>query len=192
MLATVLLLGLVLVATLTDLARRKIYNWTTYPGMLVGLGLNAAGTAWLALGGVDEGRLRCLGWIGLTDSLWGLLLCGSLMLVCFVMFHVGAGDVKFMAMLGALLGCDQGLEAMLWTFVLGGCMGVIVLVWRVGLLRLVARVFRQFVWTLRLGRWSPLTPDERAQLQTPLFLAPNALAAVVIVRFSLLEVLGLM
>ena len=44
---------------------------------------------------------------------------------------------------------------------------------------------RQIVYTLRIGRWSPLTQQERAELQPPLFLAPCALAAVVIVRFSL-------
>jgi hypothetical protein len=55
----------------------------------------------------------------------------------------------------------------------------------VGPIRLLARVLRQILWSLRLGRWSPLGEAERAQLQPPLFLAPSALAAVVIVRFSL-------
>ena len=73
---------------------------------------------------------------------------------------------------------------MLWTFVLGGCMGLIVLIWRVGPVRLLVRAIRQVLWTLRLGRWSPLTPEERAQLQPPLFLAPSALAAVLIVQFA--------
>lgn len=76
---------------------------------------------------------------------------------------------------------------MLWTFVLGGCMAVIVLVWRVGFWRLLARTFRQVLWTLRLGSWSRLTPEERAQLQPPLFLAPSALIAAVIVQFSLVD-----
>ena len=111
------------------------------------------------------------------------------MLVCFVGFKVGGGDVKLIAMLGAFLGFEQGIMAMLWTFVLGGCVGLIVLIWRVGPLRLVARVLRQVLWTLRLGRWSPLSESERAQLQPPLFLAPSALVAVVIVRFSLVDVL---
>ena len=38
MLATILLLGLVLIATGTDLARHQIYNWTTYCGIVGGLG----------------------------------------------------------------------------------------------------------------------------------------------------------
>jgi hypothetical protein len=40
---------------------------------------------------------------------------------------------------------------------------------------------------LRLARFQPLTPEERALLQPPLFLAPSALVAAVIVQFSLIE-----
>ena len=85
MLVTILLLGFVFAATVTDLARHKIYNWTTYTGILTALGLSAAG----------------LGLIPLSDSLLGLLACGLVMLVCFVLFKIGGGDVKLIAMLGA-------------------------------------------------------------------------------------------
>ena len=189
MVATVLLLGLVLTAAVTDLRRHKIYNWTTYSGILAALGLSGLRSLLPAVTNLEEEQLEFLTRLPLRESVIGLLACGFLMLVCFVMFRVGGGDVKLIAMLGAFLGPYQGLEAMLWTFVLGGCMGLIVLIWRVGPLRLLLRTFRQLVWTLRLGSWSPLTEDERAQLQPPLFLAPNALAAVVIVQFSLMDFL---
>jgi prepilin peptidase CpaA len=181
MLATAVLLGLLLVATVTDVLRHKIYNWTIYPGILAALGLNASGWLLLATGTATEEPLRWyLGFIGLGASCLGFLACGFLMLVCYVMFQVGGGDVKLMAMLGAFLGPEAGIEAMLWTFVLGGCMGLIVLIWRVGPLRLLARAFRQVAYTVRLRRWSPLSEEERSQLQPPLFLAPCALAAVAI------------
>jgi Flp pilus assembly protein protease CpaA len=183
MVATILLLGLMLLATATDLARHKIYNWTTYTGMLAALGLSAAGSACLSLGYGSEAQLRWLGWISIWDSLAGLAACGLVMLVCFVGFRVGGGDVKLIAMLGAILGFEQGLTAMLWTFVLGGCTALIVLIWRVGPLRTVTCLLRQLLWTFGLGSWGPLSESERAQLQPPLFLAPSALAAVVIVRF---------
>lgn len=193
MVATVLLLGLLVVATATDLCRHKIYNWTTYPGILAALLLNGMGTVLVATTGRDPDELRrtlhSLGWVGLAESLVGFLACGLVLLVCYVLFKVGGGDVKLMAMLGAFLGPDRGIEAMLWTFVLGGAMGLVVLVWRVGPVRLGARVMRQVLWTITLGRWTPLTPDERAQLQPPLFLAPSALAAAIIVQFSLVELI---
>jgi prepilin peptidase CpaA len=185
--ATILLLVLMAVVTWTDITRHKIYNWTTYPGILAAFGLNGLGDLLLWSGFVSAERLQSWGWISLGSSFFGFLLCGLLMLVCFVFFHIGAGDLKLMAMMGALLGPQQGLEALLWTFVLGGCLGAILLIWRVGAWRLVVRVFRQIVWSLRIFHWSPLTEEERAQLQSPLFLAPSALAAVVIVRFGLME-----
>lgn len=187
MVATALLLGLLLVATVTDVLWHKIYNWTTYPGILAGLGFNAVGSLLVGKTEIEVESLRRLGWVGLVDSFLGFLLCGSVLLVCFVFLKVGGGDVKMIAMLGAFLGTQRGIEAMLWTFVLGGCVGLIVLVWRVGAVRLIGRVLRQILWTLRLGSWSPLGPDERAQLQPPLFLAPNALAAVLIVQFGVVD-----
>ena len=41
-----LLTALLLVASATDMRRGKIYNWTTYSGMLAALILNAAGSWW--------------------------------------------------------------------------------------------------------------------------------------------------
>ena len=167
MVVTVLLLVFVLVAVVTDMTQHKIYNWTTYPGMLIALVINAAG-------------------FGLVDwyaSLLGLLLCGLAMVACFVCFKVGGGDVKLMAMIGAALGYEQGLTVMLWTFVLGACMGIIVLIWRVGPWALMTQTLRHLMWTIRLGQFVPLTPEERALLQPPLFLAPCALAAIIIVQF---------
>jgi len=173
--AAILLIGLTLAAAATDIARHKIYNWTTYPGILAALILSAAGRS------IEFHGAR----ITFLESLLGLAICGFVMLACFVFFRIGGGDVKLIAMLGAFLGPEQGITAMLWTFVLGGCVGLIVLVWRVGPVRLAARTLRQILWSLRLGHWTSLDPAERAELQPPLYLAPTALAAVLIVLFSL-------
>jgi prepilin peptidase CpaA len=209
MLATGLMLVLFLVATATDVRGHKIYNWTTYPGIVAALALNAAGTVieyrqavshFTIVKSQAEGEppvedanlrmRRILGYVGLHDSLLGLALCGGLMLAAFVFFPgVGGGDVKLMAMLGAFLGLEHGLEALLWTFVLAACLGTIVLIWRVGALRLIGRVGRQILYILRIGGWAELEPAEREQLQFPLFLAPTALAAVLIVEFVPAEIL---
>lgn len=185
MLATALLLLLLAIATATDLARQRIYNMTTYPGILLAWLLNAAGDVLVKTATSDPGRLEMLGWIGVPASLAGFAACGFILLACYVFFQVGGGDVKLMAMVGAILGPERGILVMLWTFVLGACVALIALVWRVGAVRLVGRVLRQLLWTLRLGRWNPLTAEERAQLQPPLHLAPSALAAAIVVQFSL-------
>jgi hypothetical protein len=88
-------------------------------------------------------------------------------------------------MIGAFLGLEKGVEVVLWTFVLGGAAGLALLIWRVGLLRLVAGTVRHVLWSLRLVSWLPLSEAERKQLQPALFLAPSAVIAVVIVCFDL-------
>jgi len=173
MLTNILLLLAVSIATATDLWRHKIYNWTTYSGILAAFGLSALGLA-------D---------IPLSQSIVGFAACGAVMVVCFVLFNVGGGDVKLVAMIGAFLGPEQGITAMLWMFVLGGCVGLIVLIWRVGAIRLIVRTLQQVLYTLRLGRWSPLSEEERAMLQPPLFMAPCGLAAVIIVRSGVMDYL---
>ncbi len=188
MLATLVLLGLILVAVVTDLRHRRIYNWTTYPGILLAVGCSLAGAAWLAVSGAaDERLLRRLGWIAPSESLLGLGVCGLVMLACYVFFRIGGGDVKLVAMLGAFLGAEQGIEAMLWTFVLGACLGLITLCWQAGPLGIVRRVWQQALCSLRLRGFAPLSGEERARLRQPLHLAPCALVAVVIVRFPLLD-----
>ncbi len=126
----------------------------------------------------------------LADAGWGLLTCGGLMVVCFVLFPgIGGGDVKLMAMIGTLMGWEKGLEALLWTFVLGSCFSLIILVWRVGPVTTVWRVVRLIsTRLLRLPWLRPLSDEERVALKTAGF-RRAALAAVVIVRFGLIEVL---
>lgn len=186
MLLTVLVVVLALVAAGTDLLWQRIYNWTTYSGIALALAINAVGSAtgWAK---PDHPATRWIGWTGLPDSAAGFLACGFLMLVLFVFFRIGGGDVKLLAMLGAFLGLEQGIETLLWTFVLGSAMGLVLLIWRVGPGTLMARSFRHVWSTLRFGFLTPLSEEERRELQMPLFLAPAALVALVIVRFGLLE-----
>jgi len=177
-LSTVLVLLLTTTAAATDLIYHKIYNWTTYPGIIVALLVNFFENGWND------------GYPALDDSLKGLALCGGLMLMSFVLFGgIGGGDVKLMAMLGAFLGFEKGLDALLWTFVLGAAAAIAVLIWRVGLFRLIAGSVRHVLWSLRLASWLPLSESERKQLQPPLFLAPSAAIAVVIVSFDLAKFL---
>lgn len=187
MISSVVLFGLLLAATVTDLRRRKVYNWTTYPGILVAFGMNGLATA-LGLD-VESVSNDIYGLIGLKDSIAGFVACGLVMLVCYVFFPggVGGGDVKLIAMMGAFLGPFGGLEAMLWTFVLGGGMAIIILVWRFGAIRLLSRTIQWLLFTLRFGTLAPLKDEERERLKTNLFMSPSALAAVVIVQFHLID-----
>jgi len=179
-LSTVFLLLLTATAAVTDLRVHKIYNWTTYPGIVVAFIVNLYENGW------DDGLP---GHPGLKDSLLGFAACGGILLMSYVFFSVGGGDVKLIAMVGAFLGLEKGVEAVLWTFVLGFAMGVSMLIWRVGLIRLIVGTVRHVLWSLRLVSWLPLSAEERRQLQPALYLAPSAVVAVVIVCFDLVRFL---
>ena len=171
MVTTVLLLGFVLTATVTDFRQHKIYNWTTLPGILAGVIVSS----------VDpEG-------VGVEDSLLGLVGCGLIMVVCFLCFDdLGAGDVKLITMIGAFSGWYHGLECMLWTFVLGAALGVSRLIWYYGAGRLLWRSGQQLWWLLRYRVWFKSAEDSQL-LKTKLYLAPAALVAVIIQRFELFQ-----
>jgi len=160
---------LLLVATITDICRKMIFNWNTYPGILLGFGLR-----W-----IGEGQP------GLEDSVKGFAVCGGLMLICFVLFALGGGDLKLMAMMGAFLGFERGVEALLWTLVLGGIFGTVAIVWQVGFVNIVIQVGTQLARMWKARGWVPLDAEARQPLQQTLFLAPAALIAVFIVTWDI-------
>lgn len=165
----VTLLLLLVVATITDIRAKMIYNWNTYPGILLGFGFRWA-----------DGGMPAF-----EDSVKGFFVCGGLMLVCFVLFGLGGGDLKLIAMIGAFLGFERGVEALLWTLVLGGILGGVILVWQIGVLNLVSQVGQHLSRIWQAGGWVPLPPETRQPLKQPLFLAPAGLVAVLIVTHDL-------
>ncbi len=164
----IVLVLLLLVATVTDVKRQMIYNWNTYPGLLLGFVLR-----WW------EG-----GPVGLEDAVKGFAICGGLMLVCFVLFGLGGGDLKLMAMMGTFLGFERGVEALLWTLVLGGILGGAVIVWQIGFVNIVVGMGRQLALMWRYKGWVPLSTEARQPLQQTLFLAPAGLLATLIVTWD--------
>jgi Flp pilus assembly protein protease CpaA len=170
MVSTLTLLVLTAIAAYTDATRHKIYNWTTYPGIIAGI--------------VTQAWER--GWDGAEQALIGFFACGFIMLACFVFFpDLGGGDVKLIAMLGAGLGWEDGILAMLWTFAIGFVAGLSVLIWKQGVVRVCLRAL-EVVRSALHGRVTPAGPEDAA-LNRWLFLAPAALAAVVIVRWDVLK-----
>lgn len=159
------LMVLLIVATITDVREQAIYNWNTYPGIIAGFVLR-----WVT-GGSS----------GLEDSVKGFLVCGGLMLLCFVLFGLGGGDLKLIAMMGSFLGFEKGVESLLWTLVLGAVMGAVMAVWQIGIVDIVQQGLRHLgrVWQAR--GWVPLDPESRKPLKQTLFLAPAGLLAALIV-----------
>jgi prepilin peptidase CpaA len=113
----VILTGALLLAVLagwTDLRRRRIPNWLTAPGLIVGLAGNAV------LGG----------WSGLKASLLGAGL-GLALLLPFVLVHaLGAGDWKLAGALGAFVGPRLLLDLLLGSVFVAGIMAVVLVIYK--------------------------------------------------------------
>jgi prepilin peptidase CpaA len=178
--ALLLLAALVITAAITDAARHRIYNWTTYTGMLAGLALAALGWAWEAAAPETAAAWRpWIGWLAMSDALAGFVVCGLLMVVCFVIFPIGGGDVKLLAMVGAMAGLEKGLEVLLWAFIVGGCAGLVVLIWKFGIVALLTRAVQLVVGVLSLGTVLRVPNREQEALKLPIFLGPCVAVALV-------------
>ncbi len=121
--------GLILVALFlacvpSDIREFRIPNRFTYPALAAGLGLNLVLSLLHSLEySAFDGWL---GGIGLKDSVTGLLLCFSGMTLFFVTLGCGAGDVKLMAAVGALLGWRGGVEVWLYAMLLAAAYVILI------------------------------------------------------------------
>ena len=111
----VVLLVLVLVAAVYDVRYRRIPNWLTIGGVLIGLGLNT---------------FLYQGWPGLRLSLKGLGIGFGVYLVLYMLRAMGAGDAKLMAAVGAIVGWPNWLGTFLITAAVGGVMALILMTMR--------------------------------------------------------------
>lgn len=113
-------------ATVVDLRTRRIPNALTAGMCALGMGFAAAGvsgiTFWMALAGIG---------LGLALMLPGHLLGAT-----------GAGDVKLMAAVGAIVGPATVVTAFLFTAIAGGVLALIVAIRRRRLATTVARTGR--------------------------------------------------
>lgn len=113
---------LALVAGFTDMRSRRIPNWLTVPGLIVGVAANSF------LGG----------WAGLKSSLLGAGV-GLLLLLPFVFLRsLGAGDWKLAGALGAIVGPKVLGDLLIVSVFVAGLMALTLIIYK-----------RRFTQTLR-------------------------------------------
>ncbi|MDD4503922.1 MAG: A24 family peptidase [Clostridiaceae bacterium] len=95
---------LLLLALVSDLRTYKVKNSITYSFMIVGL------TANLVREGLE----------GLMFSLQGIILPAACLMILYVMRVVGAGDIKLLSAVGAVMGAGFVLYATVCSFICGG------------------------------------------------------------------------
>jgi prepilin peptidase CpaA len=117
-----LAVALALIAGYTDWRSRRIPNWLTVPGLVIGISLNT-------LSG---------GWAGLKTSLLGAGL-GLLVLLPFVFLRsLGAGDWKLAGALGAFVGWQAMVTLLMGSVFVAGVMALALVIYK-----------RRFLQTLR-------------------------------------------
>jgi prepilin peptidase CpaA len=107
----IILLLLILLAAFIDLRSNRIPNILTFPGMLAALFYFSAAN------GLD----------GFFFSLKGIGLGIGLLLIPYMMGGMGAGDAKFMGVVGGFLGAKGVLAAFLFTAIIGGVHALFIL-----------------------------------------------------------------
>jgi prepilin peptidase CpaA len=113
----VILAGAVVLASIagwTDLRSRRIPNWLTVPGLLIGMFANTV------LGG----------WSGLKTSLLGALIGLALLLPFVLLRSLGAGDWKLAGALGSFAGPALLMDLLIGSVFVAGLMAVALIIYK--------------------------------------------------------------
>ncbi len=146
------------IAGWTDLRTEKIFNWLTYPAILIGLighGI-VGGSPWSSPVATQTGVMD------LTDSFAGLAVGFLPMFLAWQAGGIGGGDAKLMAAVGALTGWRFVLTAMFYGLAVSVVYSLLVLLRRKIVRDTLGRVFR-FMWLALLKN----NPGDPATDQSP-------------------------
>jgi prepilin peptidase CpaA len=127
------------VAALIDVWSRRIPNWVTFGTLLGGVLINA----WLH------------GFSGVVTSFAGALLGLALLLPFYAMRAIGAGDVKLLAAVGALIGPTALISVAIYGALVGGAMSAFILLRRRLLLRTLNEMVQFGLPATRSGATAP-------------------------------------
>lgn len=138
-----LLVALVLlVCVITDYRERKIYNIVLLPSLLLGVGYN----------------IVTAGWLGLQQSVWGLLAGLAVLFIPFALGGMGAGDVKLLAVIGALKGPVFIFYSAIGMALAGGIMALMAIAYKGGLFRKPASFFKS-IWLMLISGFKVILFD---------------------------------
>jgi prepilin peptidase CpaA len=102
------------IAGWTDWRSRRIPNWLTVPGFVVGVAANTI----------------LNGWSGLKTSLLGILVGLGLLLPLVLLRSLGAGDWKLAGAIGAFVGTERLIDLLLGSIFVAGVMAVALIVYK--------------------------------------------------------------
>ncbi|MFZ7943941.1 A24 family peptidase [Neobacillus sp. 19] len=112
MILKMVLIAALLISIITDLQKRKILNIVTIPSILIALIFYAT----------------TLGWEGFVFTTRGFAVGLGLLIIPYLLGGIGAGDVKLMAAIGALMGTSFVFYSFIYTALIGGLIAVVVII----------------------------------------------------------------
>jgi Flp pilus assembly protein protease CpaA len=122
------------ISVVTDVRRRVILNWVTVPALAL----------IIALFGVSGG------WPVVKNSLIGIAVCALPMFLAALPGWIGMGDVKLMAVCGAVAGFPAAVAVLLFVTIAGGIQALL----HLGAARLrgfAAPRYVPYAWSIALG-----------------------------------------
>lgn len=122
------------IAGFTDWRWRRIPNWLTVPGLVLGIAGNAA---------TD-------GWAGAKTALLGAGLGLALLLPLVMVRSLGAGDWKLTGALGAFLGPQRLIAVLMCTILVAGLMALVLIVAKKRVRKTARNIWHLLVALVRL------------------------------------------
>ncbi|MRH44323.1 hypothetical protein GH741_16895 [Aquibacillus halophilus] len=142
MILDILLFSMLVICVVTDLRTRKIFNKIIFPSLILALLFNAF----------------LLGWPGLISSLLGFLTGLAILLIPYLLGGMGAGDVKLLAVVGAIKGTSFVLVTTVYMAVAGGIIAIGFLLFRKGVFKRLKSIFYSLCG-IRYGLKIPVASD---------------------------------
>jgi prepilin peptidase CpaA len=160
------------VAGWTDWRWRRIPNWLTLPGVLVGVATNSA--AW--------------GWAGAKTSLLGAALGLALLLPFVLIRSLGAGDWKLIGAVGAFFGPQRLVAVLLVSVLVAGVMAVGLVIWKGRVLETLRNLVRMLGAFLTLHLPGPeISLDNPESLKVPFGVA----VAIAVILYTVSHAWGI-
>jgi prepilin peptidase CpaA len=166
----------VVVAAIVDVLSNKIPNWLTFPSTVLGLLINSY------LEGVH----------GLASSIFGLGTGFLLLFVIYLLGGMGAGDVKLLSAIGALLGPKLVIYTFIWMALSGGLLAIALVIYKKAFSQTLRNLKTLLLgWILRVSNeHANLTIKNQSLIKLPYGVA-IAIGAIFAVCFRRVPNLGL-
>ncbi|ALC91910.1 hypothetical protein AM500_20530 [Bacillus sp. FJAT-18017] len=162
MIKAILLFLLLIICVVTDIRERRIYNKVLIPFLMVAFFVNAIA------GGLG----------GIGDTVVGLLVGLAILLIPYLMGGMGAGDVKLLAVIGALMGYQFVLFSALYMAFAGGIFAFLIIFFRKGAKQRLKGIYLFLIGLLK-GLNIPLYQDSETMKITYPYGVAIAVGAII-------------